>query len=113
MKPFNLERALAGDPVVTRGGWKALKILDSGLDIHMRYIALFEDGSTETYDEHGRYFGTDEEAYIDLFMAPKKRKVWVNFYAAGGADWFETEELAKSKSSKYYIAIAVPVEIEE
>lgn len=68
MKPFNLERALAGDPVGTRDGkHKAVHIFhaDKGAEI-CKVIAVFDDGIVAHYHENGcRY---TEQCPGDLVM---------------------------------------------
>lgn len=115
-KPFDLERALAGDPVVTREGETILIVFDSGLDVEYPLSAWIE-GRIEPYGfrRNGRYTSNDEEmSNFDLFMVPKKRTAWVNLPV--GHKTYETEDDAKygSKSRDTdYMVIAVPVEIEE
>lgn len=81
MKPFNLERALAGDPVITRDGRKVLKVLDGRhpkVNQYYQIFALIEgDLVYTTYSVSGAYRQGSEERQ-DLFMAPKKREGWVN-----------------------------------
>lgn len=81
MKPFNLERALAGDPVVTRDGRKVLKVLDGRHSLAMntcQVIVLIEsEGCYQQVSVKGKLLDY-KESPIDLFMAPKKREGWVN-----------------------------------
>ena len=74
MKPFNLERALAGDPVVTRdgrpvkiAGYNGEAVKDAQLIgwIRNNYGTWYLNGESE----HAKDF--------DLFMAPTKRKEWI------------------------------------
>ena len=134
MKPFNLERALAGDPVVTRSGSKVQRIVhwpEVTAD-HCRVVALV-DGSVQTFHEDGIFFPisdattyrqTDLATYrqMDLMMAPRKRTVWVNLYRAdyedgkcsfGGAH--KTEQLADDFAGDAVRVgnRAYPIEIEE
>lgn len=116
MKPFNLEAAKAGDPIVTRYGTKAEFIAHiPHARIDSRVVALVGD-MVKSYHESGTYFiDPTEPVSDDLFMAPKKRTVWVNFYDhAFGAAYYNTEDEANNaamvtrKGGKAY-----PVEIEE
>ncbi len=76
MKPFNLERALAGAPVVTRDGGKVLDIKKwKTMPVPHTYplICLVEqeDGIfTVTYTLEGRYCKEVDSLY-DLFMESK------------------------------------------
>ncbi len=89
MKPFNLEKALAGDPVITRdgrkvtiagynptggkekvAGWIACNPSNAG----WKDIACF-------WDSNGGFEGdTGPCNPEDLFMAPKQRTLWVNLF---------------------------------
>jgi hypothetical protein len=74
MKPFNLERALAGDPVVTRdgrpvkiAGYNGEAVKDAQLIgwIRNNYATWYLTGESE----HAKDF--------DLFMAPTERKEYI------------------------------------
>ena len=92
MKPFDLAKAKAGAPVITRDGRKA-RILS--FDICNRYYPLAAAFTNSDGDEgvvsltnEGKCFAfTDKDSPSDLFMAPVKREGWVNIYrsAHGGA----------------------------
>jgi hypothetical protein len=121
MKPFDLEKALAGDPVVTRDGRSVTEVHRfKTLGGPYRLIAVI-GGSLYRLTERGQYdsTGTNE---TDLFMAPKKRTVWINLYANGtdqpltGYITYSSEAAANNaaKGSTNRIAgKAFPVEIEE
>lgn len=50
----------------------------------------------------------------DLFMAPRKRTVYVNLYALGVACWHDDEAAARRGAKNAgAIVIALPVEIED
>lgn len=92
MKPFNLQEALAGKPVVTRDGRKVQDIrhLPSAT---MYTVVGVVDGSLEnprTFTHHGAFSANDVEN--DLFMAPQKKKGWINIYQKEG----------KTESGYYY-----------
>ena len=65
MKPFNLKRAKAGDPIRTNFGVKCKFI---GMRRNGNAVVELDNENLVTYDTRG------------LRMAPKKRKVWINFY---------------------------------
>lgn len=60
MKPFNLEKALAGEKVINRAGRKI-----TGLKYRLHPL---EDSSYTTYSIDGKYGVAGED--LDLFMAP-------------------------------------------
>src|SRR6185503_9375867 len=79
MKPFNLEKFLAGEPAITRDGrkvidWHYFKDASSTSKIS----ALVENsGSPLPYSEKGTcisYFKSD----YDLFMEEKEVDLWIN-----------------------------------
>lgn len=83
LKPFNLERALAGDPVVTRDGRKVLEIMKFSSPFLYPVMALVEDKYNSTDSEkftiEGKLF-TEKCSDCDLFMATTKKTYWVNVY---------------------------------
>lgn len=105
MKPFNLEEAKAGAPLVTRDGQKARLICSNFKNSSGRPIlVIFESEFTETvheFYENGRFFCNGEDYYLDLFMAPTKRECWINLFKTHStglrANAWETEEQAKDR----------------
>lgn len=90
LKPFNLERALAGDPVVYRDGTAASEIFYSANRLKSAYqpiISIDYDGSVRYHNLDGTFFADRRENSCDLFMAPKKVKYyyasWENTIEAG------------------------------
>jgi len=117
MKPFSLERAKAGDPIQTRNGRKAKFITHvTGLKSENRLIvAVGERDALTSYFEDGRFY-SDQEGSLDLFMAPKTRTVYVNFYRDGIGVWarcHNTAEEAYRMSGDRIGNRAYPVEIDE
>lgn len=78
MKPFNLERALAGDPVVTRDGRKVLQVVHfPQMRLEKRVMALIEgNGIPGGYNENGRLFKEDTSD-ADMFMVATTKKYYV------------------------------------
>ena len=115
MKPFDLEAAKAGAPLVTRDGQPA-KFIAHVAEAHpsQRLVVLI-DGGVYTKFESGGY--SNSPAHVspnDLFMAPVKRTVWANVYGSGKAVWYETEEGADDGAlDKRLGGRAWPIEIEE
>jgi hypothetical protein len=83
MKPFDLVRALAGEPVVTRNGKKVdeLHYFETARGEHPLIVGF--DGQLWGYTVKGTRTYPSESPY-DLFMAPKKRTVWVNIWNIQG-----------------------------
>ena len=125
MKPFKLKDALRGEPVVNRAGHKIAFIAhDPDASAAFRVLARAAGADcVMTFQEDGRC-GLLAEAY-DLFMAPKKRMVWVNLYPDsfkreagdpnwGDALWHDTQEQADTHAAPYRIGgKAWPIVIEE
>ena len=70
MKPFNLEQAKAGLPLVTRGGRNVLEIVFLNAEVAFPILALIEhDKDSKTFTNGGGYSPAGE-GVNDLFMAP-------------------------------------------
>ena len=108
MKPFDLEAAKRGEPLITRDGREA------HFKVHCAdEVMAVVSGIWRAFTEQGeRYSGG--VSTLDLFMAPKKRTVWVNFYSGGAAIWYDTEERADDGTQGNRLGDrAWPVEIED
>jgi hypothetical protein len=101
MKPFNLEEALAGKPVVTRLGKKVTGIyhFDKAKTI-FRVIAQIEgEFGLQSYSPDGRWKDSQEDHELDIFMYCPER--WVNIYYSKAQDsvwssiYYQSEEEAK------------------
>jgi hypothetical protein len=77
MKPFNLQAALAGKPVVTRDG-RPVKIAGYNEDSENLYWRLIGwiNGTPSWWSLLGKA-GTGDESSYDLFMATTTRKEWI------------------------------------
>lgn len=117
MKPFNLEAALAGEPVVTRDGRDVTNLAYFPNVCSEHKIAGVLEECIETFTEEGFFLDFNEESESDLFMKPKKRTVWVNLYIDGSYFKHETQELADRAAwpgrVKRRAGKAFPIEIEE
>ena len=115
MKPFDLEAAKAGAPIVTRDGRPA-KFIAHAAEAHpnQRLLVLI-DGTVCTRFESGKHpYPLAHVSDNDLFMVPVKRTVWANVYGYGGATWYNTEKDADDGAlSKRLGGRAWPIEIEE
>ena len=101
-KPFNLEEALAGKPVVTREGEHVLKVVSFlGVETDSEYLVWFAtaSGICSCYP-NGKQFSGPEDHYRDLFMEVEDEVVWINFHLRvdGGKyiQLYPSKELADS-----------------
>lgn len=89
-RPFDLQAALDGDPVITRGG-NRVRIIAHAPDAYPnnRVIFLRDEPNSVVLAcrEDGLFSGEDHPDDMDLFMAPTKRTVWVNLYQTEGNDF--------------------------
>lgn len=85
-KPFDLEAAKRGEPLITRDG-KSAKFIAHVPEavVDARIVSLCEDQVPRLYCEGGRY-DLYRETVFDLFMAPKKIKKFVNVYMNSKGD---------------------------
>lgn len=115
MKPFDLEAAKAGAPMVTRDGRPA-KFIAHVAEAHpsQRLLVLI-DGVVHTKFENGKHASSPAIlSNSDLFMAPVKRTVWVNLYGGCAATWHNTEKDADDNALNNRLGgRAWPIEIEE
>ena len=80
MKPFNLEEALAGKPVVTREGKKVTELyLFKTMKNAYRLFACI-DGKVVQCTIKGEFYTVSEESPYDLFMYEPIVEGWVNIY---------------------------------
>ena len=97
LKPFNLEKALAGDPVVTRDGKQVTDIAIFNSLNDKRNLFAVIDGQFYQFTKNGSYIEYEKVEYcLDLFMAPKivKKSGWINIYpyAKSGFAIFNTKD---------------------
>jgi len=103
MKPFDLEKAKAGHPLVTRDGRKARLVghVPEAVEPYRVYAYIEGQSCAYSFWESGNMGGgTNDE---DLFMAPNKREGWVNVYGdcpphgditAGTSPAYSTKDIA-------------------
>ena len=80
MKPFDLERALAGEPIICRNGhipeeWHYFESASN--NVHP--IKFVISGNLYGVDKNGRLYPSCESE-LDLCMVSPKRLGWVNIY---------------------------------
>lgn len=131
LKPFNLEEALAGKPVVTRDGnavrysgtiknktsgnfyiWIATEYTEES-EPSEYLITTRADGICFEFDGKIKCQSDSE----DLFMAPEKKTVWVNIWKTSSDNIYadnivyDTEEEAK-QHNRHIMIDSYPIEIE-
>ena len=83
MKPFDLEKAKAGEPVCTRDGCEArILCFDKINACSTSIVALYlRDGIEylQTYHNDGK-ISSKVDSIRDLYMKSQKREGWVNIY---------------------------------
>jgi len=113
MKPFNLEAAMHGEPIVCRDGTPAKFIAYVPEAEDFSVVVALVDGIVRASHIDGRCV-RGENISKDLFMASTKRTVWVNFYPDGAAEWFDSEFAALNCARSLLTnGRAYPVEVEE
>ena len=81
MIKFNLEKALAGDKVVTRDNREVSQIVEFKGTANGYTLYGVVGDEVESWKECGRFLALmDSDNPYDLFMAPKKLSGWVNIY---------------------------------
>lgn len=103
LKPFDLQAALAGKPVVTRDG-RAVKIAGYNVNAKEAEDALlgWANDVPKQWNANGKWL-SDSENPADLFMAPEKREVWVCYWKKDGYEEFNASE-SKEKAELEAIA---------
>lgn len=79
MKPFDLEAAKRGEPIQTREGTPVKFIAHVPEADQSRRVVVLIGGEIVCFDGNGSHAGVFETE-LDLFMAPRKRTVWINLY---------------------------------
>lgn len=70
LKPFNLEAALAGEPVVTRDGQEVSQVTLFDCSGEFPLIAVVNDG-VYSFTKQGRHYNCGQPSSLDLFMKQK------------------------------------------
>lgn len=74
-KPFSLEKALAGHPVVTREGRRVTQIAYFPAAVYGVYALVDGDPCVGSYSNDGKKYQKAEDRY-DLFLEAKTVKRW-------------------------------------
>ena len=122
MKPFNLEEAKAGKPVVTRDG-RDVRILAFDYKTETNFYPLIglvtlSNGTEklEIWTNEGRSWCSDGKADFDLFIKTEKKQGWVNLYrdAFGSisADVVYRNEVTAKSLSKVGVEAITTIKVE-
>lgn len=101
LKPFNLEAAKAGKPVITRDGRKARIICFDLQSIEKTPIVVAVQVTDKQevishYYEDGRQF-VDGISELDLMMLPGKKEGWINIYRNEKGEYWSGQMLFSTK----------------
>jgi hypothetical protein len=108
MKPFNLQEALAGKPVVTRDGLPVTEIHELKTATNRHNVVAVVNGSAKSFTKNGAYF-SNNPAPFDLFMAVETKTGWANVYENGVGYVYPTQEVADRFAGKRRVGgTAVP-----
>ena len=80
MKEFNLEKALAGEPVITRNGELVTQITKFEDIINPYCLCGKVLGNIELFTIDGVFSLKFGESQFDLFMAEEKKSIWINVW---------------------------------
>lgn len=108
MKPFDLQKALAGEKVITRDGREVTQLVKFDA-VNSESVYGVVQGVIRTWTNAGKYFG-GITSDTDLFMAPKETTYWVNVYrserhglAVGSILFISEGEARERRSDPDYI----------
>lgn len=102
MEKFNLERALAGEPVITRDGRKVTEIHFFETCTKGYAVIAIIEGEKFGFTNNGYYLNNSAEHILDLFIKPKVIEGWCNVYindngTVGVGASYPSEEEAKKQ----------------
>lgn len=114
-KKFDLQKALAGDKVVTRDGREVTEIHRFNTVIDRKNIISVIDGDFRCHYDNGNYFDDSTKSCNDLFMTTTKKSAWLNIYRFNKtlvSSLYDTEEEANKRADSDRLA-CIQVEWEE
>ena len=85
IKPFNLEDALAGKPVVTRGGKRVTDFAYFPTYAYRQKFYAVVDGDLYAYSDDGSYHTDYKESSVDLFMEVETVKKYIAYNKRTGS----------------------------
>jgi len=80
MKKFDLEKALAGEPVVTRDGLEVNELVYFKTTTEDQSIFGVVNGEVECWSDCGKYNAYATGSGMDLAMRPIAKTYWMNVY---------------------------------
>lgn len=101
MKPFDLEKALAGDPVVTRDGREVTSLHLFDCEGYAHPLMGVCDGQILSWTKDGGYFDPTNYHINDLFMKSKTVVKWVILKKNGYWNCYDSKDKAELGSSEY------------
>ena len=84
LEPFDLEKALNGEKVVTRDGRQVTQLTHFELLNNTYPLYGVIGGGLDGWTIDGRYSKYDTENKADLFLESKVQSIWVNIYRKDG-----------------------------
>jgi hypothetical protein len=104
LKPFDIEKALKGEPVCYRDGTLAeleLFLSKNRINAHSTYplLAIDRNGTLNRYTKTGRFWENDQASAEDLFMSPVKVKYYFASWRTG------TETPFRRQASPMYLSM--------
>ena len=81
-KPFDLEQAVAGKPVVTRGGTRVDRVVSFvGVLTSTEFSVMFcAEGAIYSCKADGKMYYGHGDGPRDLFMDVEEKVIWINVY---------------------------------
>jgi len=105
MIKFNLEKALNGAKVITRGGRDATQVTYFNDTINYKTpLACVVDGDIRFFTKDGCYISSDDCSEIDLFMAPEMMSGFVNVDDDNYVEIYKTRDSAETHANAERIA---------
>lgn len=86
MQKFNLEKAKAGQKVMTKGGNSVRIVCYDVKNSYFPILALVTNKENKeeisSYTKDGTSFSLGYESDLDLVMVPELREAWINIYSS-------------------------------
>lgn len=112
-KPFNLKKALAGEPVVMRNGCKVKAVYCIKEAEPQKVLAILEDEKYQWCNNDGSFkydSNKDRESDFDLFMLEEPMIKFLNvykneeeYYYSSSTMYDTIEQAIRQKTSKNYL----------
>jgi hypothetical protein len=113
-KPFDLQKALSGHQVVSKGGAKVIQIayFPTAELLGFRLQVLLEGQRYPlSYSEEGKCYGYDDRSPYDLFMEVKTEKRWARIVRRYDCGTFEITGGFQSKSYAEFSTVGEEYEV--